>query len=61
MDPMQDRFVHRKNKDGTFDSICAVCFRTAGSRTAESELAEIERDHVCEGSFIQRSESQRDE
>ena len=59
---MLDTFVHRKNEDETLDPIGTVCFRTAGSRSAESELAEVERHHyVCEGPFIGHSESQRDE
>jgi hypothetical protein len=35
-------FPHRKNADGTFDSICPICFRTVASGMRESQLAELE-------------------
>ena len=42
------RFPHRKNDDGTFDSICPVCFRTVARAHREEELTESERNHSCE-------------
>ena len=45
-------FTHRKNADGTFDSICLSCFRTVGSANIESELTESERQHICPNDFI---------
>ncbi|MDQ1453339.1 MAG: hypothetical protein QOK38_3205 [Acidobacteriaceae bacterium] len=50
-------FPHRKNKDGTFDSICPVCFRTVVSGVMESQLAELEREHICEDRFMSSSQS----
>ena len=40
-------FSHRKNRDGTFDSICPHCFRTIANRTTEAQLAKDEFRHVC--------------
>jgi hypothetical protein len=41
-------FPHRENPDGTFDSICPVCFLTVARRREEMQLREIELRHVCE-------------
>jgi hypothetical protein len=41
-------FHRRRNDDGTFDSICLACFRTAASSPEESELNSLERGHVCD-------------
>jgi hypothetical protein len=48
-------FPHRKNEDGSFDSICPVCFRTVACRVRESQLAELERGHICEDMYISGS------
>ena len=42
------RFPHRENDDGTFDSICPVCFRTVAHGQLEAELEEAERKHICD-------------
>lgn len=39
--------VHRKNKDGTWDSICLGCFMTIARFEKEAELREQELKHVC--------------
>ena len=41
-------FPHRRNPDGSFDSICPNCFRTVATRRNEADLAQTEREHVCE-------------
>ena len=41
-------FPHRENEDGTFDSICPVCFLTVAYHKVKFQLAEIECKHVCE-------------
>lgn len=41
------RFVHRPNRDSSFDSICRECYQTIGHRKAEAELANDEIVHVC--------------
>lgn len=43
--PSED-YAHRKNEDGTFDSICMFCFRTIASAGNESELATKSVIHV---------------
>jgi hypothetical protein len=46
-------FAHRKNENGTFDSICPDCFSTVvrGLHT-ESQLAEFEDQHVCHSDLL---------
>ena len=46
-------FPHRQNPDGSFDSICPKCFRTVATRQNEADLAQAERDHVCEDDAIE--------
>jgi hypothetical protein len=41
-------YPHRKNADGTVDSICPECFRTVATVWSEWELAEAERAHRCD-------------
>jgi hypothetical protein len=48
-DRERSTFPHRKNEDGTVDSICPMCFRTVASCVAEWQLAKSEREHICEG------------
>jgi len=45
--PRKRQFVHRHNRDGSFDSICAICFRTIANRDREFQLARDEHRHVC--------------
>jgi hypothetical protein len=40
-------FPHRKNADGSYDSICPFCYRTVASQPTEDDLAEDEQRHVC--------------
>lgn len=46
------KFPHRKNSDGTWDSICSECFRTVAIADDESELAEAEAQHICAPSIF---------
>jgi len=46
--PPFEPFPHRRNPDGSFDSICRKCFRTVATRRNEADLAQAEREHVCE-------------
>jgi len=41
-------FPHRRNWDGTFDSICPSCFATIATTETEAELAMAEDKHVCD-------------
>ena len=42
-----DRFPHRQNSNGTYDSICPKCLRTIDTRKLEGDLAAEERVHIC--------------
>jgi hypothetical protein len=43
-------YTHRKKADGTWDSICMTCYRTAAKSDTELELGEDESMHKCDGS-----------
>ena len=49
-----ERFSHRRNKDGTIDSICARCYLTVGTAWNESELPKIEHSHTCNPDWLFR-------
>jgi hypothetical protein len=42
-------FPHRRNPNGSFDSICTQCFRTIATAAAETELKAAESAHKCFG------------
>jgi len=42
---------HRRNIDGTWDSICLACFLTIARADVEANLASQEADHACVGIF----------
>jgi hypothetical protein len=45
-------FPHRRNKDGSFNSISLQCFATIASHMTEEELQELDKHHVCEKSIL---------
>jgi hypothetical protein len=45
-------FTHRRNADGSCDSICKACLLTIGHGKPEAELKVIEKNHVCHSSFL---------
>lgn len=45
-------YPHRRNKDGSYDSICPTCFATVGRSKAKADLAEDDRAHVCDSEFL---------
>jgi len=45
-------YPHRRNRDGSFDSICLNCFATLATARTEPELSEHDRRHVCEYSTL---------
>jgi hypothetical protein len=47
-------FPHRRNKDGSFDSICLKCFATVASHMTQEELRELDKNHVCVNSLLSR-------
>lgn len=40
-------FPHRKNADGTYDSICRRCFATVATERDLDDLLAQEAGHVC--------------
>jgi hypothetical protein len=52
---MADRMVfypHRRNRDGSLDSICITCLVTVATGKSETELGELEKVHVCDPVFL---------
>jgi len=48
---MPDRlgnYYHRRNRDGTHDSLCTGCYMTIATVSEESHLRKIEDAHVCD-------------
>jgi len=48
---MADKLIsfrpHRKNRDGSYDSICLRCFATIATARREEDLIGPDRGHVC--------------
>jgi len=42
------KFPHRHNLDGSFDSICTVCLATVATVRREEQLYREESAHVCD-------------
>jgi hypothetical protein len=45
-------FPHRRNPNGSFDSICLKCLLTIANARTEAELEKHEKDHVCNPSHL---------
>ena len=45
-------FAHRRNSDGSYDSICTKCYATAASAEKEESLSSSESAHVCDPSAL---------
>jgi hypothetical protein len=41
-------FPHRRNRDGSFDSICVTCFATIASAQSDAALAVYDKKHLCD-------------
>lgn len=50
----REGFVHRENRDRTFDSFCRACLRTVGTARLEADLEDFERRHVCDPHEVER-------
>lgn len=50
---IHEQYPHRRNYDGSFDSICRICFSTIGHSKSERELADAEQNHSCEQAFLE--------
>ena len=48
----ETEYPHRRNSDGTWDSICKRCFLTIAHGRTEGELAEGEKTHVCNSPYL---------
>lgn len=42
------QYPHRRNRDGSVDSICPRCIATIASSSRESDLRFPEASHICE-------------
>jgi len=47
-------FPHRRNRDGSIDSICPKCFITIAKSRIEAELRWAESEHGCQGMDLGR-------
>jgi hypothetical protein len=47
------QFVHRRNRDGSYDSICPLCAATAASATIEANLVPGELVHTCDSYLLE--------
>lgn len=54
MGPNSSKFVHRPNRDGTFDAICPQCFITVATKLREEDLKSPEHDHHCDPKLLER-------
>ena len=41
-------YAHRRNYDGTLDSICKLCYLTVARAYRETDLTQLEVRHVCQ-------------
>ncbi len=51
-DKAKTLYPHRRNRDGSFDSICLTCFMTVATAKTESELADADAKHICESALL---------
>ena len=47
-------FPHRRNPNGSFDSICLSCLLTIAYHKTEDELVLAEKNHVCQTSLLSK-------
>jgi hypothetical protein len=45
-------YPHRRNEDGSYDSICTTCYTTVASSWSEAALAEHESAHTCDSALL---------
>ena len=46
--PPASQYAHRRNYDGTLDSICKLCFLTVARAYREGDLVHLEIRHICQ-------------
>ena len=49
---------HRRNRNGSWDSICLTCFATVATTPFEPDLAEQDRLHVCTPAVLSQRSSE---
>jgi hypothetical protein len=54
-------FAHRRNDDGTVDSICPNCFQTIAKSPSEPDLQNAEDGHVCNPAVVEHYRELRNE
>jgi hypothetical protein len=59
MSSNENHFPHRSNPNGTYDSICGICFGTVGSGMTEIELGIEESNHACDQVMMARRRDER--
>lgn len=52
----QTEYIRRVNLDGSYTSICPLCFLTVAVRTAAANLKAQEARHVCHRSIWESNE-----
>ena len=52
-------FSHRRNDDGTIDSVCRTCFLTVATTNVERDLDAFEREHICDKGMLRHIEMLR--
>jgi hypothetical protein len=57
-DLLSPRNPHRRNRDGSWDSICLTCFATVATTPTELGLAEADRIHVCAPAILSQRSSE---
>jgi hypothetical protein len=45
-------YPHRRNRDGSFDSICLNCFATLATAKTEADLLELDKRHICQPATV---------
>ena len=45
-------YTHRRNDDGSYDSICRACFESVARSLPESKVARYEKAHECHSAFL---------
>jgi len=45
-------YPHRRNYDGSYDSICLTCYATIATGKSEAELWEHDKRHICKPSTL---------
>ena len=53
-------FIRRINLDGSYTSICRICFLTAAAAKSTRDLEAEEARHICHRSIRDETESMQD-